>query len=501
MKISEEGTTPDVALAAAEFAFTTRNHRAQPLLTTSHRNHFGVPGRPIRQSNEAPRILPSDGANDEMERKRKHCSHSHNRNRGIKKYRDNMIGTTDSGHKIAADWQEINLRLTAAAEKDLVAARASFDPAKTIVAQGKLQRIKGDKAYQKTDHNMELIWCAFREFVAVHLNKTQPALYNESPKVDDIVAFLNYNFRRKDVKLMLMVDGNPRKVNCKGNKISSLQKYRQAFEWAFVKCSYPNLFEEKSVKEVYMELKGKVTGKYRYQPKQAKTFSVWSDFDKLREYCLKEKGDLYHVRSWTMILVMFSFFLRRADLTYLTVDCIGIPRSRIDGSLNLDEDGYPRILRLWLPKSKGDGEAEKGGVMFEIIRNYRDRDMCPVVALLDWLNFSGIKDGFVFPNFQHGSNSKFRNGAMSVDDISTMYSKLCLTLFGENHGYSTHSPRRTAAAFAAVCGATDAEIKRAGRWKSDTYMVYVAAGRARSIMELVGLDHPPEDRWSWYPIR
>jgi len=492
MKISEDQTTPDIAMAAAQFASATSNQRTQPLFTTNYRNHFGVPGRVIHESNEAPRI---DGTNYEMAEKRP------KKRRATKKYKDPMVLTAISGHKTAADWQEINSRLSTAAERDLAAAKESCDPAKVIVAQGKLKRIKGEKAYQKTDHSMELIWCAFREFVAVHLNNNQPALYEESPKVNDIVAFLNFNFRRKEVKLTLMVEGNPQKVNCKGNKISSLQKYRQAFEWAFLKCGYPNLFEEKSVKEVYMELKEKVTGKYRYQPKQAKTFSVWGDFDKLREYCLKEKGDLYHLRSWTMILVMFSFFLRRADLTYLTVDCIGIPRSRINGNLDLDEDGYPRILRLWLPRSKGDGEAEKGGVKFQIMRNYRDRDMCPVVAILDWLNFSGIEDGFVFPNFQHGSNSKFRNDAMSVDDISTMYSKLCLTLFGENHGYSTHSPRRTAAAFAAVCGATDAEIKRAGRWKSDTYMVYVEAGRAGSIMELVGLDLPPEDRWSWYPIR
>jgi hypothetical protein len=198
---------------------------------------------------------------------------------------------------------------------------------------------------------------------------------------------------------------------------------------------------------------------------------------------------------------MFALFLRRADVTYLTVQCIGIPQSQIDGSLVLDEDGYPRYLRVWLPKSKGDGTQSTGGVTFELLRNYRDRKLCPVVAICDYLNLTGIREGYIFRNFENGSNSKFRPEAMSVADISAALSDVFKNVFSANHGYTTHSPRRTAAMFAAICGASDTEIKRAGRWLSDVFMVYVAAGRHTTLAECVGAAQHIQDRWSWFPIR
>jgi hypothetical protein len=69
--------------------------------------------------------------------------------------------------------------------------------------------------------------------------------------------------------------------------------------------------------------------------KQSKCFDLWADIDRLREYCLETRNDLYGLRARTMILLMLALFLKRADVTHLTVEGIGIPRSPIDGELIL----------------------------------------------------------------------------------------------------------------------------------------------------------------------
>jgi hypothetical protein len=68
MKLSETKIALDIALSAALFASANRNRRAQPFITTTRRNYYGVPGRPLYPSHETPTIPPSfptlDGTND-----------------------------------------------------------------------------------------------------------------------------------------------------------------------------------------------------------------------------------------------------------------------------------------------------------------------------------------------------------------------------------------------------------------------------------------------------
>jgi hypothetical protein len=418
---------------------------------------------------------------------------------------DPLVKLSPNGYKYAEDWREINDNLLKKANEKIIEIelQQSTDPSALIAAKAVKERLVGTKKYQKTDHAHEIVWCQFRNFVASYLNKIQPRLQEECPTPDDIIAFLTYSFRHKKVYLTFTVGGTDKKIRCKGNKIGSLQKYRAAFEWAFLKCGYDNLFlTNENIVNLYKMLSYKVVSKYGYQRKQAKFFNIWSDFDKIRNHCLQERGDLHGLRSWTMVLLMFALFLRRADITYLKVEGIGIPRHQVDNSLVLDEDGYPRYIRIWLSKSKGDGTGIGTAVKFELMRNYRDRKLCPVVALLDYLNFSGITSGYIFRNFQSGSSTRFRSDEpMSVHDVSEILSELFSSVFSHEHGFSTHSPRRTAAMFAAICRATDTEIKRAGRWSSNVFMEYVSAGRHTTLASVLGAAPEIQDRWTWFPIR
>jgi hypothetical protein len=68
MKLSETEIALDIALSAALSASANRNRRAQPFITTTRRNYYGVPGRPLYPSHETPTISPSfpilDSTND-----------------------------------------------------------------------------------------------------------------------------------------------------------------------------------------------------------------------------------------------------------------------------------------------------------------------------------------------------------------------------------------------------------------------------------------------------
>ncbi|CAH3158856.1 unnamed protein product [Pocillopora meandrina] len=68
--------------------------------------------------------------------------------------------------------------------------------------------------------------------------------------------------------------------------------------------------------------------------------------------------------------------------------------------------------------------------------------------------------------------------------------------------FTTHSIRRSAARWAACCGADDSTIKRAGRWKSSSFELYTQDARAEMIKEQHDgnpiFDHK---MWMFKPLR
>ena len=148
-----------------------------------------------------------------------------------------------------------------------------------------------------------------------------------------------------------------------------------------------------------------VTQKYG----QARFFNLWGDFDKIRKHCLKDVNA--GVRAWTMCLTMFALFLRRRDVGFL----------RIDG-LMLD---IPAIWEFFCR----NGTTQDSGTLFQLMRDYIARTLCPGVALLDYINLTGIKYGTIFNQFIKGS---FRQShlPMNPSDVSQVLSKVhCLWHF------------------------------------------------------------------------
>ena len=98
------------------------------------------------------------------------------------------------------------------------------------------------------------------------------------------------------------------------------------------------------------------------------------------------------------------------------------------------------------------------------------------------LHDRGIKHGPIFPAFSA------RNGALcpGVRMLSTYYERWITAIFrhmgGKTALCSSHSVRRSAAVWAARCGASETEVQRTGRWKigSTSFRRYVEDGMAIS---------------------
>ena len=102
-------------------------------------------------------------------------------------------------------------------------------------------------------------------------------------------------------------------------------------------------------------------------------------------------------------------------------------------------------------------------------------DLCPVSAMLDYLNVRGMSAGPLF-KFEDGrplTRQRF------VDEV-----RKGLKLAGINQDkYSGHSFRSGAATTAAARGVEDSIIKTLGRWESLAYLQYVKISRS----ELAGI--------------
>lgn len=135
--------------------------------------------------------------------------------------------------------------------------------------------------------------------------------------------------------------------------------------------------------------------------------------------------------------------------------------------LAIDSHENPSIIRLVIKQSKTDPFRQ--GV--EIFLGSSKGDICPVRALLDYLNVRLPTPGTLF---------MFESGAPLTRP--TLVSKLqqALQQAGLHHSeYNGHSFRIRAATTAAQRGLEDSLIQTLGRWKSGAYKLYIKLPRSQ----------------------
>jgi hypothetical protein len=175
-----------------------------------------------------------------------------------------------------------------------------------------------------------------------------------------------------------------------------------------------------------------------------------------------------------------------------------------------------------------------------IYRNYLDPRFCPVLWLLKWLVFSGIKSGPIYQTWD--AKRSVYNGASLKEDVWTgmttklftvvrhccckplarptgtrcsltprfpFYFYLFLSQAGlyfpereEKKGCTNHAIRKSAVQWAARCGGSLLEIRNNGRWKSfEDIATYYAQGmyQSESAKENFGEDGIRR-MWVWKPV-
>ena len=163
----------------------------------------------------------------------------------------------------------------------------------------------------------------------------------------------------------------------------------------------------------------------------------------------------------------FAAFLRIGEFTWSRADrSASFQQWHITrGSVLL----HPDHLQLSLPSSKTD--TFRAGVTLTIAAAFDEA--CAV---------SSIRN--LFTRFPHPQNSPlFDLGPTTpfTRQLVTETLRSCLRTLGYMGNYSGHSFRRGAATSAREAGLTDEEIQLLGRWKSDSYRLYIDTSTAHIL--------------------
>lgn len=177
---------------------------------------------------------------------------------------------------------------------------------------------------------------------------------------------------------------------------------------------------------------------------------------------LTKKDDLMF---WAVCCTAFFGFLRAAEFT--------VPSSGFQSGLHLSladvsVDSYPlpSTAFVHLAHSKTD-QFGKG---YSIVLARSDGHICPVAALMSYLQCRGSQDGPLFV---------FADGSPLTRPKLNARLQALLAAAGWQGRYTLHSFRVGAATTAASLGFPDYLIQAMGRWSSDAYKVYIKLPQQR----------------------
>ena len=174
----------------------------------------------------------------------------------------------------------------------------------------------------------------------------------------------------------------------------------------------------------------------------------------------------------------FAAFLRIGEFTYTTKDLKDPEFSQwflTRRSVTLHKDH----LELTLPASKTD--PFRRGITLNVAAS--GDDACPVQALRRLFRWEALPDS---PLFSWGS-------AFTRQSVTGKLREILIQIGIEGH-YSGHSFRRGAATSARLAGLSDEEIQLLGRWRSDSYRLYIVTHPAHILAASRRHQHGPSHR-------
>ena len=186
---------------------------------------------------------------------------------------------------------------------------------------------------------------------------------------------------------------------------------------------------------------------------------------KLKEVWLSTGDSKDTKLIWAACCLCFFGFLRAGELTVPSGSEYDPGVHLNVGDLTLDNATQPSLVRVNIKQSKTD--PFRKGVYLYLGRT--GTDLCPVAALLDFLQARGTAPGMLF-TFEDG---RLLTRQRFVDLVRDALQKAGVP----REKYCGHSFRIGAATTAAARGVEDCIIQTLGRWESLAYLRYVRLPR------------------------
>jgi hypothetical protein len=261
-----------------------------------------------------------------------------------------------------------------------------------------------------------------------------------------------------------------------------------------------------------------------YVPTSAPGYDVATGLPLMREACFAPERDgfrnpfntgIQRQQMWTMVLWSHAVLARGC---LFSTFCPMINQLDIPSDARTPGEGLPAFIKLKLTRWKHNHSGKRQQYLL-IHRNRANPKFCPVIAMLFWLKTleaNGIRDGPLFPALNNAHDEFLRSevdGVMHLERMSAhTFNSWTRHLFvyagGELEECTHHSIRRACVKWAARCGASEHDIKRAGRWKtsSERFAQYWGDGQTSlEELEIMRTNNPNfvdpiYAVWRWRPI-
>jgi len=167
------------------------------------------------------------------------------------------------------------------------------------------------------------------------------------------------------------------------------------------------------------------------------------------------------VMLWAASIVTFFSFCRLGEITVEDENKYDPAAHLSFHDISVDNADNPKVISLFIKQSKTD----QGRVGVRVILGKTDDDLCPVLALLEYLERRGGHQGALFQWEDRTplSKTKFIEATREALTVTGLPAK----------DYAGHSFRIGAATTAAAAGLEDSTIQTLGRWKSSSYQRYI----------------------------
>ena len=161
---------------------------------------------------------------------------------------------------------------------------------------------------------------------------------------------------------------------------------------------------------------------------------------------------------WAIACTAFFGFFWLGELHPESVRSFNPSTDLAWGDVAVDSHDAPRIMQIHLKKSKCD----QFGIGSDILVGATGSDLCPITAILSYIDVQGNQPGAFFPNSSHRPVTK----PWFVGEIRRILGSIGLP----QHEYARHSFRIGAAIAAAM---EDSVIQTLSRWHSAAFLRYI----------------------------